>query len=128
MREQVVGLEDDADAAAHRVDVAGTCDVRAVEEDATRVDGLQQVDAAEQRRLAGARRTDQRDHLVLCHAEVDLTQHLVLAERLRQALYDERLAHITPPDWRRRRSRRINQSVNRASGIVIDQNRSAASR
>ena len=40
-------------------------DVLAVEEDLPVVDGLEQVDAAQQRRLARARRADQRDDLVL---------------------------------------------------------------
>ena len=78
----------------------------AADDDPPGVDRLQEVDAAEQRRLAGARRADQADDLVLGHGQVDPAQHLGLPERLVQALDDERLAHATTPAaWRRRRSR-----------------------
>ena len=51
-----------------------------------RVDRLEQVDAAQERRLARAGRADQADDLVLGEREVDPAQHLELAERLVQAL------------------------------------------
>ena len=62
--------------------------------DPARVDRLEQVDAAQQRRLAGAGRADQADDLVLGDREVDPAQHLVLAERLAQAL-DRRARRVT---------------------------------
>ena len=72
VREQVVRLEDHADPAAHAVGVDPRVgDVLAVEPDRAVVDRLQQVDAAQQRRLARAGRADQRDHLVLGDVEVD---------------------------------------------------------
>ena len=64
------------------------------EQDAARVDRLEQVDAAQERRLAGARGADQADDLVLADREVDAAQHLVLAERLVQAL-DPRARRVT---------------------------------
>ena len=95
------------------------------EEDAALVDPLEQVDAAQQRRLARARRADQRNHLVLLDGEVDAAQHDVLAERLRHP-FDGECGHWPAPASRRRRSRATSQSVNRASGIVIATNSTAA--
>ena len=55
------------------------------------------------------------------------SQDLEPAERLPDVLDDERLAHAaTPAACLRRRSRRISQSVKRASGIVIATKSSAA--
>ena len=66
VREQVVGLEDEPEPAADRDRVdRGVGDHLAVEEDVAVVDLLEQVDAAQQRRLARARGADQRDRLVL---------------------------------------------------------------
>ena len=60
------------------------------------VDRLEQVDAAQQRRLAGAGRADQADDLVLGDREVDPAQHLDLAERLVDVLEPKRVAHAQP--------------------------------
>ena len=66
VREEVEGLEDEAEPAPdrHRLD-RGVGDHLAVEEDVAVVDLLQQVDAAQQGRLARPRGADQRDRLVL---------------------------------------------------------------
>ena len=73
-------------------------DLLALDDDAAGVDRLEQVHAAQERRLAGAGRADQADDLVLGDGEVDAAKHLVLAERLAHALEDERVAHaVTPP-------------------------------
>ena len=66
VREEVEGLEDHAEPAAHgdRVDRRVGDDL-AVEQHVAVVDLLEQVDAAQQRRLARARRADQRDGGVL---------------------------------------------------------------
>jgi hypothetical protein len=81
VREEVEGLEDDPDPAAHAVHVDPTgADLLAGELDPTGVDPLQEVDAAEQRRLPGARGADQADDLVLGELEVDALQHLELVE------------------------------------------------
>ena len=83
MGEQVEALEDDADFAPQGVDVdALPADPVAVEADDAAVDGLQLVDAAQQRRLAAAGRADQTDHLVQIDIEIDTAQHRVRAERL----------------------------------------------
>jgi hypothetical protein len=58
---------------------AGIGDDRAVEQHVAVVDLLEQVDAAQQRRLARARRADDRHCPVLAHLEVDAAQHLPLA-------------------------------------------------
>ena len=109
------------------VDVAGG-DLDAADPDPAGLDRLEQVDAAQERRLARARRADQADDLVLGDVEVDPAQHLELAEGLVQAL-DARArgagfsrsgsAHTSLPAWCCFRSRAISQSVKRASGIVI---------
>ena len=66
VREEVERLEDDPDAAPHAVHVdAARGDLLAVDHDPPGVDGLEQVDAAQERRLAGAGRADQADDLVL---------------------------------------------------------------
>ena len=90
MREEVEGLEDDPDAAPHRVHVdAVRRDLLAADDDPPGVDRLQQVHAAQQRRLPRARRADEADDLVLGQLEVDPAQHLELPERLVDALEDE---------------------------------------
>ena len=104
-------------------------DLLAVDRMLPRVDRLQQVDAAKQRRLARAGRADQADHLVLVHRQVDALQHLQLAERLVDVRADERrvgVAHTRPPACCRLRSRATSQSVNRACGTVISTKKNAA--
>ena len=98
----------------------------AVDRDRAGVDLLEQVDAAQQRRLARARGADQADDVVRTDVEADVRQHLVVAERLGDVLdLDEALgAH---PAARSRSSRwRIRLSVKRASGIVRITKRTAA--
>ncbi len=108
MREEVERLEDDADAASNAVDVdAARRDLVAVHEDAAAVDRLEQIDAAQQCRLARTRGADQADDVVLGDVQVDSAEHLHLAERLVDVLEAER-AHIAiAPVWWRRRSRSI---------------------
>ena len=125
MREEVEGLEDEAEPAAHRDRLdRGVGDHLAVEEDVAVVDLLEQVDAPQQRRLAGSRGADQGNRLVLADRQIDPAQDLALAERLRHLadLEDRRLGgvHRTPPLWPPSRSTR------RASGTVITRKRSAA--
>ena len=88
MREQVERLEDDPDPAPDRDPRRRPAigDVLAVEEDPAGVDRLEQVDAAQQRRLAGARRADQADDLVRGDFQVDPAQDRDLVERLVEAL------------------------------------------
>ena len=87
VREQVVRLEHDADAAADLVGVdARVGDVLAVEVDRAVVDRLEQVDAAQQRRLAGAGRADERDDLVLVDVEGRPARRTGVAEQLAHAV------------------------------------------
>ena len=99
-------------------------------DDASRVDRLEDVHAAQERRLPGARGADEAHDLVLGEREVDPAQDLELAERLVDALELEcgRRAHASLPACCRRRSRATSQSVNRASGIVIATKSVAATR
>ena len=86
VREQVVGLEDEAEPAAHANGVDRRVgDHLAVEEDVAVVDLLEQVDAAQQGRLARAGGADHRDGLVLGDLEVDPVEDLSVAESLRHA-------------------------------------------
>ena len=127
VREQVVGLEDDADLLSQLVDVRLVDgQVLAVERDRAGVDRLEQVDAAEQRRLARARGADQADDVVQAHLEADVLEHLVVEEGLPDVLdVDEAVVHAAA---RSRASRwRIRLSVKRASGIVRSTKKMAAS-
>ena len=63
----------------------GRGDVLVVEDHAARVDRLEQVETAQQRRLARARRADQADDLVVVDGQVDAAQDLELAERFVKA-------------------------------------------
>ena len=53
----------------------GAGDLLAVEQDAAAVDRVEQVDAAQERRLAGAARADEAHDLVLVDGEVDVVEH-----------------------------------------------------
>ena len=99
MREEVVGLEDDAEPPAdrHRVD-RGVGDHLPVEEDVAVVDLLEQIDAAQQGRLARSRGADQRHRVVLADRQGDAAEDLALAEGL---------GHLTDLDHRRRHQRRL---------------------
>ena len=57
-------------------------DLDAVHLDRALVVRFQQIDAAEQGRLAAARRADDHDHFALVHVEVDAVQDAVGAKRL----------------------------------------------
>ena len=124
VREQVVRLEDDPDLAPERVHVdLAVRDLLAVDDDAAAVDGLEQVHAAQQRRLAGAGGADQAHDLVLLHGQVDVLQHLRCAEPLDDVVeLDEVPVRGVIRRLRRARAARAGRrgwSVKRASGIVI---------
>ena len=81
MREQVEVLEHHADLAAHLVDaleVVGQLD--AVDDQRAGLMLLQAVDAAEQRRLAGAGRAADHDPLAAHHPQADALQDVERAE------------------------------------------------
>ena len=107
VREEVERLEDDPDPAADPVDVdAARGDLLAVDDDPAGVDRLEQVDAAQQRRLARAGGADQADDLVLGDVEVDPAQHLELAERLAQPFDHDARSREAPGLPRAGRARR----------------------
>ena len=86
VREQVEGLEDETELAADPDRVDGRIgDHVAVEEDVAVVDLGEQVDAAEQGRLARPGGADQRHRLVLVDGDVDPLQHLEVVEGLGHA-------------------------------------------
>ena len=131
VREQVEALEHDADVAPQRVEV----DPRpghpvAVQADLAALDRLEPVDAAQQGRLAAARRADQAHHLMLVDVEVEAFEHLDVAEALVH-LSGSRSAPCSRPRAvsrsarMRRWSRSIRQSTKRVCGIVMITNRNA---
>jgi len=80
VREQVELLEYHADVAAHgvdRLDVVAQLDT--VDGEAAGLMLLEPVDAADQRRLARARRAADHDALALAHLQPDVAQHVELA-------------------------------------------------
>src|SRR5205814_6772085 len=98
-------------------------------EDPSGVDLLQEVHTPQQGGLPGAGGADQTDHLVRGDRQVDASQDVVAVEGLMDALEPHGRregAHTAPVAARRRRSRSIRWSVNRASGIVRRTNRTAA--
>ena len=105
-------------------------DLVALDADAAGVDRLEQVDAAQQRRLAAARRADEADDLVLGHVEVDAAQDLEV-RRTTCAAPRSRAATRRAGTERARSSRHrapwpagacgrvlTSQSTKRASGMV----------
>ncbi|MET4831451.1 hypothetical protein ABIF44_000858 [Bradyrhizobium japonicum] len=80
MREQIKALEHHADFATHRVDVLEVGpELDAVDDNLALLKLLQRIDAADQRRLAGARGAADHDALALADLEVDVAQHVKLA-------------------------------------------------
>src|SRR5690606_10773882 len=112
------------------------------EPDVAVVDLLEEVDRAQERRLARARGADQRDDLVGAHVEVDAVEHDVLAEGLADTAHAQQgwgavvghghLAHrsapppATPACAPSQPERRVKASVKRVRGIVRRMNRKPA--
>src|SRR5262245_31664845 len=87
MREQVERLEHHVHLLPHLRDVRLVReDVVAVDEDGSAGRMIQKVETAQERALAGARRTDDRDHFALADLGVDALQHLEAAVALGQVL------------------------------------------
>ena len=80
--EQRIMLEDESDAAIPRI---APCRVVSVEQHRSRVGPLEAGNDAQERRLAGARRSQQRQQLALLHGEADVVQRGELPELLREA-------------------------------------------
>ena len=80
MRKQVKALEHHADFAPDFVDPPQVrAEFDALDDDLAFLEFLQRVDAADQRRFAGARRTADHDALALGDIEVDVAQHVKVA-------------------------------------------------
>lgn len=90
MGKQVVALEDDADVLTQgaQVDI-GSVDAVVADADLAGIDLLEAVDAAQRRALAGARATDQHQHLAALDCEADAVQHLERAEALMDLVEDD---------------------------------------
>ena len=81
MREEVVGLEDDADTPPDSIGVDTTRgDLLALEEHPAGPDGLEDVYAAQECRLARPGRSDQAHDLMLGHREVDPSEYFKVTE------------------------------------------------
>ena len=90
VREEVELLEDHADLAANGGDVAHVvAHLHAVNDDLPLLMLLQAVDAADEGGLAGAGRADDDDHFLRGHADVDVAQHVKLAEPLVHVAADD---------------------------------------
>ncbi len=109
MREQVEALEDHADLLALQRDVlllvldqllaaAGlaVADEVAVHEDAAALDLLEVVDAADEGRLAGARRADDDDGLLALDLEADVLEDVQPAEPLVDVAGVDDHVHVGP--------------------------------
>ena len=78
MREQVEGLEHHTDLSSDDIDVFGiVIDGHAIDDHAAPLEALEPVDAADQRRLAGARWPADHDPLARAHRQVDVLEHLM---------------------------------------------------
>ena len=99
VREEVELLEDDPDPLPDRRDVDAVArDLLALEEDAARLDRLEEVDAPQQRALAAAARADHHEDLARLHLEVDAVEDEVVPEALPHALEPQDRAEV--PAWR----------------------------
>src|SRR4029077_15901173 len=118
VREEVVALEDDPDFAAQLVDVdADVGDAVTVDRDRPTVDGLEEIDASEQRGLARSGRPDEAHDLVLVDRHVDAAQHPVVTEPLLELLDLEICGHPFARIFCG--SRRTRWSVTTARGMVM---------
>jgi hypothetical protein len=85
VRKQVELLKHHADLAAHLVDLLEILgQLHAIDDDAAALPVLDAVDAAKQRRFAAARRSANDDALAAHDLEIDIAQHVELAEPLVQ--------------------------------------------
>src|SRR4051812_33706924 len=72
-----------------------------VEQDFAAVELLQEIDAAQERRLARAARADDRHHFLAVHFEIHALEHLDLAEMLAQRLDLQERLHGDGPSAKR---------------------------
>ncbi len=107
MGKESVVLEDEADAAPVR---RNAVEVLAVEHDPARVRKLKAGDDSQQRRLAGAARTEHRDDLACRHVERRAVQRHLALEPNRDVL-DPKHAQNHPPRCTRTRSTRSTETI-----------------
>jgi hypothetical protein len=92
VRKEVERLEHHPDLATDGGDVAHVVRERhAVDDDLAALVLLEAVDGADERRLAGARRPEDDDHLAGPHGQVDAAQHVELTEPLVHVAADDDL-------------------------------------
>ena len=108
MREEIVALEHHADAGALAGKLAAgqamapaaasdaVAERLAVEPDLAALELLEEIDAAQQRRLARAARADDRHDVARKDVEVDAAQDRCVSERLRQAPDGQDGFHAAP--------------------------------
>ncbi len=98
MGKQIEVLKHHADVAAHREDALGiVVELDAVDDDAAALPILQPVDAAQQRRLAAARRPADDDALAARDREIDVAQDVKVAVPFLQAGdFDRRFGRRRP--------------------------------
>src|ERR1700722_14981567 len=90
MRKQVELLEHHPDLAPHQVDGPGIAvEQRALDQDTALLVGFQMIEAANQRRFAGTRRSAQDDLLACADRQIDAGQGLEIAKPLVHALHDD---------------------------------------
>ena len=95
VREQVERLEDHPDLAADGGDVADVVrQLDAVDEDLAALVLLQAVDRPDERRLAGAGRAEDDDHLARPDGQVDAAQDVELAEPLVHVARDDDVGRV----------------------------------
>ena len=118
VREQVVGLEDEARGVRRTATASthGSVITSPSRKTSPSSISIEQVDAAQQGRLAGSRGADQRDRLVLGDLEVDPVQDLALAECLGDPAISS-TGSLT--SGRSPLAPRSQRSSSRASGIVM---------
>ena len=91
-----------------------------VDDDRSRLDGEQAVDAAQQRALARAGRTDEAHDLVFGDVEVDPLEHLVVRRTASTPVGSRAVPCLAQlPACMRSRSRRTSHSVSRVIGMVM---------
>lgn len=94
VREQVVTLEHHADVLAHLAPVGGLVQqLAAGESQVAAVGFFQAVEAAQQGGLAAAAGAENHHHFALGDLEVDVLEHLLLAEKLVETLELDQCAH-----------------------------------
>ena len=127
MREEVVTLEHHAHAGADGIGILlAQCQIGIFQPNRTVLNFFEQIGATQQCALATTGCPDKTGDGVLGNIQIHIPQHQVLSIGLVHGLVTQQIGHATPPICMRAAERLNNQSVNRANGIVIAMNSSAA--